>query len=235
MNKNIIIPALMMLDINEREATIVLEVLHTSEITITALAKKLKLSRTTLYKHIETLLAKKILEKAKNATTYHIKDREVIKSHISGNLILAEDETISLLQKNQREIPEIRITEGHAKIKTVYENIGTELKKGDVYYRYTSRKEDHKKSELYSELKKRKDLERLVITSEEKAGSKKHDSNRFIKTVPKNFAFDDNVSLIIYGNKIVHIDYKVGTAITITSKSLARFQEKIFKILWSKL
>ena len=47
--------------------------------------------------------------------------------------------------------------------------------------------------------------------------------------------FEDNISLIIYGNKIAHLDHTTGTAVTITSPSIARFQEKIFKMLWRKL
>lgn len=234
MNKHLILPALMTLDISELEATIVLEVLSCDDITVSNLAKKLTLSRTTLYKHLTTLINKDIFEKVPNKTSYRVKNRETLKHHIRANLVEAEVETMSLLL-NPYEIPEIQIIKGHDNLKKVYESIGTDLKKGDTYYRYTSRKVDHKKSELYSELKKSKDLERLVITSAEKAGSKAHDPNRFIKTVPKDFAFDDNVSLIIYGNKIVHVDHKLGSAVTITSKSLARFQEKIFKLLWRKL
>ncbi len=234
MNKSIIIPSLMTLGLLEIEAVITLEVLDREITTISALAKKLHISRTTLYKHIQKLLEKTILEKIPNSRSYRIHNKELLKKRIQTNLTVAEEELSTILQSTT-EYPEIDIIKGHNNLKDVYENIGKDLKKGDVYYRYTSRMEDHKKSELYTELKKKKDIERLVITSEQKAGSKAHDPNRFIKTVPKDFAFDDNVSLVIYGNKIVHIDHKGGSAVTITSKKMARFQEKLFKLLWGKL
>jgi predicted transcriptional regulator len=234
MNKSIIIPSLMTLGLLEIEAVITLEVLDREITTISELAKKLHVSRTTLYKHIQKLLEKNILEKIPNSRSYRIHDKEHLKKRIQTNLTVAEEELSTILQ-NTTEYPEIDIIKGHNNLKDVYEAIGKDLKKGDVYYRYTSRMEDHKKSELYTELKKKKDIERLVITSEQKAGSKAHDPNRFIKTVPKDFAFDDDVSLVIYGNKIVHIDHKGGSAVTITSKKMARFQEKLFKLLWGKL
>ncbi len=235
MNNYLILPALMMLGISETESTIVLEVLKKEELTISNLAKKLSLSRTTVYKHVDVLVKKDILEQPSGKLTYRIKNKDEIKKHISSNLVQAEEETLFLLEQKKAEIPEIHIYNGINDMESIYEDIGVSLKKGDVYYRYTSRKEDTKKSKLYTDMKKRKDIERLVITSVEKAGSKKHDPNRFIKTVPKDFAFDDNVSLIVYGNKIAHIDHKTSSAITITSKSMARFQEKIFKLLWTKL
>jgi predicted transcriptional regulator len=225
----------MTLGINEIESTIVLEVLKKEQVTISNLAKVLSLSRTTIYKHIDILLKKDILEQPSGKLTYHIKNKDELKNHISNNLMQAEEETLYLLEQKKTEIPEIHTYNGLSGIGSIYEDIGVSLKKNDVYYRYTSRKEDTKKNKIYSEMKEKKEIERLVITSIEKAGSKSRDPNRFIKTVPKDFAFDDNISLIIYGSKIAHIDHKTNSAITITSKSMARFQEKIFKLLWTKL
>jgi hypothetical protein len=117
----------------------------------------------------------------------------------------------------------------------VYVDIAKDSPKGGTFFRYTSRTDDFGFAPLYTGLREEKELERLVITSEHKAEKTKKDSNRFIKTVPKDFSFDDNVTLIIHGNKVTHIDYSSLTGITIESPQLARFQEKIFKLLWKKL
>ena len=132
-------------------------------------------------------------------------------------------------------LPEMRMESAQNAIGNVYKDLALTLPKGGTYFRYTSRKDDLKRDPTYTTERVKKDLERLVITSAEKANTKRKDPNRFIKIVPKEFAFDDNVTLLIYGNKVAHLDHTTGTAITITSKNLARFQEKIFKILWRKL
>ena len=75
----------------------------------------------------------------------------------------------------------------------------------------------------------------MVITNQSKSDKKGKDSDRFIKTVPKDFAFDDNVTVLIYGEKIAYMDFNSDTGITIESPQLARFQEKIFKLLWKRL
>ena len=57
-----------------------------------------------------------------------------------------------------------------------------------------------------------------------------------LRTIPKEFdLFEDNVSMVIYGNKTAHIDYNSKTSSVVESEKIARFQEKLFKLLWKKL
>lgn len=55
-------------------------------------------------------------------------------------------------------------------------------------------------------------------------------------SIPKSYdLFEDNVSKAIYGNKISFTDWDSMTGFTIESEKLARFEEKIFKLLFKYL
>jgi hypothetical protein len=57
-----------------------------------------------------------------------------------------------------------------------------------------------------------------------------------VVSVPKGFdAFDDNISKIIYGNKVAVIDYDSQVGWVIESERFARYEEKIFKLLFKSL
>ena len=59
---------------------------------------------------------------------------------------------------------------------------------------------------------------------------------REIKVVPPDFdLFEYNVSQVIYGNKVAVIDYNTETAVVIENPTVARFQGKIFELLFRKL
>ncbi len=237
LNKLQSIPLLMTLGIKEASAKILLTLIENGPCTVSKLSKKLLLSRTTTYEYLRELESENLIHRQNNSLAYQSINLDTLTSKIDRALFEAQQSLSSTIKNasSKDTKPKIEIHAGNNAISNVYEDIGLSLPKGGIFYRYTSRKEDHKKNEIYSELRVKKEIERLVITSAEKASKKQKDSNRFIKIVPKEFAFDDNVSLIIYNNKIVHIDHIAGSAITITSQSMARFQEKIFKILWRQL
>ena len=76
----------------------------------------------------------------------------------------------------------------------------------------------------------------MVITGEDKEKTKKPDFNRDTKVVPKSYdLFNDDIQFIIYGDKVAVLDFNSDTALTIENPKLARFQEKIFKLLFRKL
>lgn len=81
-----------------------------------------------------------------------------------------------------------------------------------------------------------KEIQRCVITSETLAKTKRPRLERDIVTIPKHFdLFDDNVSKMIYGDKLAIIDYNTEMALIIENPLLARFEEKIFRFLFKFL
>jgi hypothetical protein len=79
-------------------------------------------------------------------------------------------------------------------------------------------------------------IERSLILSEKAYAQKSRKLEREEKVVnSKDIMLDDNIMFTIYGNKISLIDFNKETAIIIESPEMARFQEKIFKLLFKKL
>lgn len=234
-DKVISIPLLMLLGISEDEAFTLYTIISKKPKTVHDLARTLKLSRNTVYGHLKALTKQGLLNETNSNPITSI-DPHLILTRVTELLRLAEESFLdTVANATHKNKPETQVHEGENSVSSLYDDIALSLPRGGTYFRYTSRKADTKRSGIYRELRKKKELERLVITSIEKAHKKQEDPNRFIKTIPKEFAFDDNVTLVIYADKIAHIDHNTNTTITITSKPLARFQEKIFKILWRKL
>ena len=227
----------MMLGIGEQASRILMLLITDGPQTVTTLAKNLSLSRTTLYEHLAELTEKDLCKKQSDSQKYehlplHLLTTRIEESSLCAKKTLDDIFTATTLKET---VPEIQINSGKDAAGLVYKDLALTLPQGATYYRYTSRKDDMRRDPNYTEQRTKKEFERLVITSAEKANAKHHDANRFIKTVPQGFSFDDNVTLVIYGDKIAHLDHTTGTTITITSSSIARFQEKIFKLLWKRL
>lgn len=239
MNNSTLLRTLYALGCDHNEALLYLYLVEHGASNISRVAHGTHLSRTTTYLHIDSLLSKGFVTttKVKERTLYEVCDPSSLLASLEemykeGSRALT---TLSSTLKETFFVPKITTTVGESALSSVYDDIARTLPKGGTYFRYTSRTRDLIKAPLYSMLRKEKELERLVITSVQKAEKKEKDSNRFIKTVPKDFSFDDNVTLLIYGNKITHIDHTSLSSVTIESPQLARFQEKIFKLLWKKL
>src|SRR3989338_5085189 len=84
--------------------------------------------------------------------------------------------------------PIVKFLEGKKGISTIFEDLVVSLKRGDVFYRYSSAK-DTKKADTYlpanyRELRDQKQLERFVITNEARATIKKPRLERATKIVP---------------------------------------------------
>lgn len=134
--------------------------------------------------------------------------------------------------------PIIKYFEGMQGVTFVFDDIAHTLPKGSTFFRYTSRTGNaHDLSHTYyAKVRDDHQLERMVITSEAKAKRKEKKLERSVKSIPKDFdLFEDNVSLVIYGDKTAYIDYASNTAFIVESPKIARFQEKLFRLLYKKL
>lgn len=79
-------------------------------------------------------------------------------------------------------------------------------------------------------------IERRLILSEKAYKQKKRKLERDEKVVnSRDIMLDDNIMFTIYGDKLSLIDFNKETAIIIESPEMARFQEKVFKLLFKKL
>lgn len=134
--------------------------------------------------------------------------------------------------------PVIKYFEGKRGITYVFDDVARTLPKGGLFFRYSSRVGDagDYQNTIYAGLRDSKSIERMAIVSEEKAKVKSRKLDRTVKAVPKAFdLFADNISLVIYGDKTAYIDYGSKTSFIVESAKIARFQEKLFRLLYKKL
>ena len=76
----------------------------------------------------------------------------------------------------------------------------------------------------------------MVITSEKNRIQKPQSPGRSVQTIPASFdLFDDHITKIIYADRVSIIDYESETAFTIESERYARYEEKIFRLLFRLL
>ena len=98
----------------------------------------------------------------------------------------------------------------------------------------------------YEKARDKKQLERFVITNKRSGddkkqtegpeGSRRIKMEKAVKIIPPDYdLFEYNVTQLIYGNKIAFVDYNTETAVIIENPVIAKFQQKIFKLLFAKL
>ncbi len=135
--------------------------------------------------------------------------------------------------------PIISFAEGKEAITAVYSDLVHSLKKGDMYYRYSSTNSLNREKFIpkdYRLVRDKKQLERLVITNEPAKKLHALRLGRTVKAIPKDYdLFEYNISQMIYGDKVSFVDYNSNTSIVIENKLIAEFQKKIFKLLFKKL
>lgn len=152
--------------------------------------------------------------------------------------------TIKVLQEKYSQIdkkPKILYSEWAKWIKHVFSDIVESQKKWDVFYRITSETDTEKINneylpKNYREKRDKKELQRYVIMSSKAAKIKNQRLDRDLIVVPEKYdLFDDNVFMSIYSDKVAYIDFNTETSIIIEDKQIARFQEKLFRMLYRSL
>ena len=235
------------LGLRERESIVYLTLLEHGRMSVSDIARRTKLQRTMVYDAIGGLNAEGLLETAPKGKyrvygVVHPKKLEKKFLELSNQF---DDEIVSLV-KLRRGVdsprPIITYLEGRDGIIAMHDDIVETLGRGDVYYRYSSSKlTEHEwrqnyLSNKYRVLRDKKQIERKVITNLANKLQKHPRLEREIKVVPPDFdLFEYNISQVIYGNKVAVIDYNTETAVIIESPTIAKFQGKIFELLFRKL
>ena len=230
--------------LSERESCIYIDLLENEISTISDIAKRTNLHRPVIYQTLPILEEMGLISKnLKGKRTCYTAESPTKLRSIMENLTKGFESTIQDLEEmheHKERKPTIKTLSGKKGIQFVFYDVLNTLKKWDVYYRYSARSNLEKtKSYLpddYRALVALKEIQRCVITSETLAKTKRPRLEREIVTIPKNFdLFDDNVSKMIYANKIAIIDYNTEMVLIVENPMLARFEEKIFKFLFKFL
>ena len=228
----------------KKEAAIYTSLLEDGQQSISDLNRSTHINRPALYEVLPRLQKKGLVSKVKikNRHQYRAESpKKLLESYKTEyDDITAKLEELSATHATESgDRPVIKYFEGAHGMKFVFDDVAHTLPSGSEFYRYSAWVPNHKqtfKNTFYTNERDRKKLERLVITSEKKAKAKIPKLERSVKAVPEKFdLFEDNVSLVIYGNKTAYIDYNSQSSFIVESEKIAHFQEKLFKLLWKKL
>jgi sugar-specific transcriptional regulator TrmB len=228
--------------LTKTEAAVYMDLLEYGTQTISSIARTSKMHRPAIYASIPTLKEKGLISERRVGKLIHYAAEPP--ERLRSLLVPVHEELdalipqLSKLQNNKT--PTVRRLDGKVGVHAVYEDILRTLKKGDVFYRYSSEnKKDLQRIGLpkdYETKRNEMQLERLVISNPEYIASREPALEESLKVVPKQFLpFDYHVSQIIYGDKIAFIDYSQPIATIIENPVLAKFQKDIFKMLFRKL
>jgi sugar-specific transcriptional regulator TrmB len=232
------------LGLSKHESLVYTGLLKHGSASVADLTKITGLYRPAIYNTIPKLLNRGLINKMKKGqrTLYLPESPKKLKDEVVS-LKLFIDETVQelnndFLQSNTR--PTVTFYEGTKGIKQVHNDLVDSLKRGEVYYRYSSRNNTTElpkyRTTYFAENMKKKQLQRFVIASSERAKEYSKNINRSVKSIPPSFdLFDDNIYQLIYADKVAFIDFNSETATIIKNKKIAEFQKKIFKLLYSKL
>lgn len=232
--------------LTEIEAKIYISLLENGSHTITGISEISWCNRVQIYGVIERLKNIKLLwETIKGKRKYYFAENPENLENIFYEQKLSFQSTISLLKdkyKKKQSKPELRTFYTKQAMKHIFYDVVETLNFWETYYRYSSRKYDNMRwflSDDYKKKRDKKEIQRMVITSDELKKMKEKWNkklNREMVAIPKLYdLFEDNISKIIYGNKVAIIDYDTQTSFIIENKKLADFEKKIFKLLFKYL
>jgi sugar-specific transcriptional regulator TrmB len=242
-----ILPLLSRLGLNEDEGKIYMSLLEQGPANIMTLAKRTGLYRPRIYKLLPELTSKQLVatQKSGNRVLFVTENPAQLKSFV--NRLAEEVDSVSgelfRTYRNAKRRPIINNFEGKEGIRHVFEEMMNLCKKGDVIYRYESPQDYNKIKKYYPRLYLAKAagagdsmIDKFVITNEKTQRTRRQRLERYSKCVPKNFdLFEYDITLLVYHNRVVFIDYKREAVNVIESARYAEFQKQLFKLLFKSL
>ena len=239
------IKILSQLGLPEHACTIYIALIQRGKWMISDITESTGLQRLQIYRNLPILIEKWLVFvtlKGKRKI-YTPASPELLKweyRELQKNTFQALDELWGYYQNTQHKT---HITYGSGKkaIHNVYYDLLATLWRWWEFLRVTSEVDNARIKQIYQPkdyLEKRDNLwiERRIIMSESAYAQKKRKLEREEKVVAsKDIQLDDDIMFTIYGDKLSLIDFTSETAITIESPQMARFQKKIFELLYKKV
>ena len=230
--------------LSKKEAAVYASLLDNGQQSIMGLNRTTQINRPALYEVLPRLERKELVSRVKvqNRYQYAAESPERLLNQYQENV---KTQTVGLSELAEQfsnpdsARPTVKYFEGEAGMEFVFDDVIYTLPVGGEFYRYSSRanvKTKRFSNTYYASKRDERKLERLVITSQSKAEGKEPKLERSVRAIPESFdLFEDNISLLIYGPKTAYIDYSSKTSFIIESEKIARFQHKLFKLLWKQL
>jgi sugar-specific transcriptional regulator TrmB len=230
--------------LSKKESAVYASLLDVGQQSLSDLHRNTQINRPALYEVLPRLKHKELVSqvKVKNRFQYVAESPKRLLAQYSKQVeadIKGLSELTETFASQDSSRPSVKYFEGNKGMEFVFDDVIYTLPVGGEFYRYSSRQDVRTKrfeNTYYAKNRDKRKLERLVITSSSKAKGKAPKLERAAKAIPENFdLFEDNISLLIYGPKTAYIDYSSKTSFIIESEKIARFQHKLFRLLWKQL
>jgi len=233
------------LGLSEHASKIYIALLEWWSSSLSQITEATGLQRVQIYRTLPVLLDRGfifVIQKWKRKI-YSPASPDILKSEykeLQKNTFHVLDE-LSETYRNSENQTNIVFGEGKKAIENVYHDVLSTLPKGWMFYRISSEVNSQEIFDTYLPKDYRRDrdkkwIERMIIYSDKTAALKQKKLEREMRTIDSRvMQFDDNIMFTIYGDKLSLIDFNKETAIIIESPEMARFQEKVFRLLFKKL
>ncbi len=235
------------LGVAEKPARAYLALLNAGDASVAELARRAGLHRADCYKALPVLKdlklavtlnrGKRTLWRAAPPAALDALRRD-FDANFSGALerLTAKHESVGLRA-------ELTHGKGERAVAEVYLDASRLTPVGGSYLRFNARRDPgllpHSFVPEYRKIRKERSTGRVVIMSEKIRdywGPKGVDPTREVVTVPKGFdAFDDNISKFVYADRVSVVDHDLQETFTIRSHRFARFEAKVFRLLFKLL
>lgn len=231
------------LGFSKEESLIYLALLKQGPLSPSEIIRKTRIHRPATYRVLSKLIENRLVYiMPKGKTKVYVAESpnkiELIFQEIEDEFNAEIHELMDIHERRDKK-PIVTYDEGDRAITEAISHVVHDLKKGDTYYRYSPALTLSQRKYIardYRTVRDKKGLERFIITDE---SSKKKFSiklGKTIKAVPDDCdLFSNNITQLIFGNKVLFVDYNSKSVITIENQMIAEFQKKIFKLLFKKL
>ncbi len=228
--------------LNGYEQRVYLTLLEYPYITMSEIAEKNQIHRPMAYKTIQSLESEGFVEKSYldgKRYYYHTTSPKKLLEKLKRLNELAEQviPELETIYMKHGDLPILSTKEGIDGIRSIHQDLLDSVPRWGIYYRYSSSRTEYAGKSLYTPenyetVQNKKELERVIITSERQQKNRTTNPNREVITIPKAFdEFDDNITKLIYADKVAIIDYDTQTGWVIENEHFARYEEKIFRLL----
>lgn len=232
--------------LSEIEAKIYISLLEIGSQNITQIAESSSCNRVQIYGAIPRLKEKRLIgETIRWKRKFFFAENPENLENIFYEQKLIFQSSIAAMKekyKKKQSKPELKTFYTEEDISHIYQDVVESLDVGGCYYRYSSRTTEYKKWTLYKQYRKnreKKEIQRMVITGHELKKlkeDKQKNLTREMVAIPKKYdLFEDDITKLIYANKVAILDHSTKTSFIIENQKFADFEKKIFKLLFKYL
>jgi HTH-type transcriptional regulator, sugar sensing transcriptional regulator len=238
--------ALEAVGLEEKASRIYLALLQSGALSLSDIAKKTGIQRTTIYQHVNNLLKRGFVSKS-------IKGKRLLYAPEAPSRILIEAEKgkklfqdsaadLEALYKAARHRPSTRLYEGAEGINAALLEIGASFAPIDAFFSPEKFFKAVRRSDSNAFLKLiqehgnvLRDLVEHDAIAEEfvKEVTKDHNSFHKVKLLPKGFTV--SVDVLVTGDKVTIISFDHMTAFIVENPEIALFHRSVHKFFWSSL